>query len=52
MWPRVKTDDIGARAMHLLAQVGLAGKAHTASELLSYGDLRRLEIARALSHRP
>jgi branched-chain amino acid transport system ATP-binding protein len=50
--PRVKTDDIGARAMHLLDQVGLAGKAHTASELLSYGDLRRLEIARALATDP
>jgi branched-chain amino acid transport system ATP-binding protein len=50
--PRVKTDDIGARAMHLLDQVGLGGKAHTASELLSYGDLRRLEIARALATDP
>ncbi len=44
--PRVKTDDIGTRAMHLLDQVGLASKAHTASELLSYGDLRRLEMPR------
>ena len=50
--PRVKTDDIGTRAMHLLDQVGLASKAHTASELLSYGDLRRLEIARALATDP
>ena len=49
---RVKTDDIVARAMHLLDQVGLAGKAHTASELLSYGDLRRLKIARALAKDP
>jgi branched-chain amino acid transport system ATP-binding protein len=38
--------------MHLLDQVGLVGKAHTASEMLSYGDLRRLEIARALATGP
>ena len=45
--PRVKDADLGARAMRLLSQVGLASKADTPSELLSYGDLRRLEIARA-----
>jgi len=50
--PRVRTHDLGERAMHLLAQVGLADKAQQASELLSYGDLRRLEIARALATEP
>jgi branched-chain amino acid transport system ATP-binding protein len=50
--PRVQTQDLGERAMHLLAQVGLADKAQQASELLSYGDLRRLEIARALATEP
>lgn len=50
--PRVKTRDLGERAMHLLSQVGLADKAQQASELLSYGDLRRLEIARALATEP
>ena len=50
--PRVKDADLGARAMRLLSQVGLASKADTPSELLSYGDLRRLEIARALATDP
>jgi len=35
-----------------LSQVGLAAKADTPAELLSYGDLRRLEIARALAAEP
>jgi branched-chain amino acid transport system ATP-binding protein len=35
-----------------LAQVGLAGKEDSAAELLSYGDQRRLEIARALATEP
>ncbi len=50
--PRVKDADLGRRALHLLEQVGLAAKADTPSELLSYGDLRRLEIARALATDP
>jgi branched-chain amino acid transport system ATP-binding protein len=50
--PRVNEVDLGARAMHLLSEVGLAEKADTPSELLSYGDLRRLEIARALATDP
>jgi len=45
--PRVHHPDLGERAMQLLSQVGLAAKADTPAELLSYGDLRRLEIARA-----
>ena len=36
----------------MLSEVGLAEKADTPSELLSYGDLRRLEIARALATDP
>ncbi len=50
--PRVQEPDLGKRALHLLEQVGLAAKADTPSELLSYGDLRRLEIARALATDP
>jgi branched-chain amino acid transport system ATP-binding protein len=50
--PRVHHHDLGERAMQLLAQVGLAAKAQTPAELLSYGDLRRLEIARALAAEP
>lgn len=50
--PRIQHADLGARAMQLLEQVGLANKAHSPSELLSYGDLRRLEIARALATDP
>lgn len=50
--PRVRDVDLAARALHLLSEVGLAEKADTPSELLSYGDLRRLEIARALATDP
>mgnify|MGYP003332061358 CR=1 FL=1 len=50
--PRVHSPDLGERAMHLLSQVGLIDKAQQACELLSYGDLRRLEIARALATQP
>jgi len=41
-----------ARARDLIAQVGLAGKDATPVEVLSYGDQRRLEIARALATGP
>ena len=41
-----------ARARELLAAVGLASKEHTPVEVLSYGDQRRLEIARALAPGP
>ena len=40
------------RAQALLAQVGLADKAELLVDVLPYGDLRRLEIARALATRP
>ncbi len=44
--------DLEERARTLLAQVGLAGKEGVPVEVLSYGDQRRLEIARALAARP
>lgn len=40
------------RARELVAQVGLAGKEEMPVEVLSYGDQRRLEIARALATGP
>lgn len=40
------------RARALLDQVGLGNKADTVVDILPYGDLRRLEIARALATRP
>ncbi len=44
--------DRGARARQLLEQVGLAAKGDEPAELLPYGDLRRLELARALATGP
>jgi len=44
--------DLDTRAMELLTQVGLAEKAGVPVETLSYGDQRRLEIARALAATP
>jgi ABC-type branched-subunit amino acid transport system ATPase component/ABC-type branched-subunit amino acid transport system permease subunit len=41
-----------ARALELLAFVGLEGKADTLAKNFPYGDQRRLEIARALATRP
>jgi branched-chain amino acid transport system ATP-binding protein len=40
------------RALELLAMVGLEDRAQMPAELLPYGDLRRLEIARALATGP
>ncbi|HKK00640.1 MAG TPA: ABC transporter ATP-binding protein [Desulfuromonadales bacterium] len=39
-------------AMACLARVGLEAKAHFSAKALSYGERRRLEIARALASRP
>lgn len=51
--PRVRADGpTDARARHMLDRVGLASKADQPVESLSYGDLRRLEIARELVTRP
>ncbi len=44
--------DLDAHALALLERVGLNGKADVPVEVLSYGDQRRLEIARALAARP
>ena len=40
------------RVAEILGQVGLAHKARQSVDTLPYGDLRRLEIARALATRP
>lgn len=45
-------DGADARARVLLGRVGLAGKEDVPAEVLSYGDQRRLEIARALAAGP
>jgi len=54
--PRARRLDAGTpymdRARALLDQVGLGGRADDPVEILPYGDLRRLEIARALATRP
>jgi branched-chain amino acid transport system ATP-binding protein len=44
--------ELERRARTLLGRVGLAGKEASAVDVLSYGDQRRLEIARALAARP
>ena len=43
---------IEARAIELLAYVGIAGRANDAAASLPYGDQRRLEIARSLATDP
>jgi branched-chain amino acid transport system ATP-binding protein len=51
--PRVRREGKpAARACALLDQVGLADKSKQLVDVLPYGDLRRLEIARALATRP
>ena len=44
--------NLDARAHTLLQRVGLAGNERLPVEVLSYGDQRRLEIARALAAKP
>jgi branched-chain amino acid transport system ATP-binding protein len=53
-WPAVNREEAWAReeARALLRFVGLAHKEHEWARNLSYGDQRRLEIARALATRP
>lgn len=41
-----------ARAMDLLAMVGMEGQAERHCAVLAYGDLKRLELAIALAHEP
>jgi ABC-type branched-subunit amino acid transport system ATPase component len=52
--PSVKREERESRAhaRELLAYVGLSGKGGEVSRNLSYGDQRRLEIARALGSQP
>jgi branched-chain amino acid transport system ATP-binding protein len=51
--PRARdAHDKEARAQELLDHVGLGAKAREPVETLPYGDLRRLEIARALATKP
>jgi branched-chain amino acid transport system ATP-binding protein len=42
----------GQQAMECLHHVGIADRAHFPAKVLSYGERRRLEIARALASRP
>ena len=49
---RAEEAAIKAKAMELLAYVGIAAKAEVRAASLSYGDQRRLEIARALATEP
>jgi branched-chain amino acid transport system ATP-binding protein len=52
--PRLKREEAGARdrARELLAYCGLAGRDDIYARSLSYGDQRRLEVARALATEP
>jgi branched-chain amino acid transport system ATP-binding protein len=52
--PSLVRSEIATRehALQLLARVGLADWAHTPSESMPYGALKRLEIARALAAEP
>lgn len=52
--PSVRAEEVRARAraLDLLAFVGLAGKEDETAKNLAYGDQRRLEIARALATEP
>jgi branched-chain amino acid transport system ATP-binding protein len=45
-------DEERARAESLLARVGLGGQAARRAGTLSYGDLKKLEVAMALAHDP
>jgi branched-chain amino acid transport system ATP-binding protein len=51
--PRVRSEGAAeGRARRMLERVGLGAKAELPVDVLPYGDLRRLEIARALATRP
>lgn len=49
---RKEERDCAAYAMQLLNRVGIGKHAHSLAKNLSYGDQRRLEIARALASEP
>ena len=52
--PRTRSEEAGItrRAMEILEYVGIAPRAHDLARNLSYGEQRRLEIARALAAEP
>lgn len=50
-WRRA-TRHAAAEAMALLSQVHMADKAHEACGTLAYGDVKRVELAMALAHKP
>jgi branched-chain amino acid transport system ATP-binding protein len=49
---RARWAETRAHAMHLLERVGMAARAEELAETLSYGEQRRVEIARALGADP
>ncbi len=49
---RRKEREINEKSLHFLEFVGLSGKIHFRARELSYGEQRRLEIARALATEP
>lgn len=51
-WKFWKTNESRAAAAKLLEMVGLAKEAHTRAGLLPLGNLRKLEIARAMALKP
>ncbi len=51
-WVRRQEREREAKAMELLAFVGLTGMANQLAKNLAYGDQRRLEIARAMACEP
>ncbi len=51
-WARQRRREIEDIAMYLLDRVGMADRADILSEAMSYGEQRRVEIARALGSNP
>lgn len=51
-WPKTPRRDAEARADQLLAELGLSAQASARADALSYGERRRVEIARALALSP
>ena len=51
-WWRPAASLFTAEASVLLDEVGLLGQADRGASVLAYGDLKRLELALALAHRP
>jgi branched-chain amino acid transport system ATP-binding protein len=51
VWRPARTQ-FRAEAEALLAQVGMAAQAERAMSVLAYGDVKRVELAMALAHRP